>query len=336
MLEILNDVPLKPLHTFGTDVRAEAFVKVADREDVEALPDLLKERNYLILGGGSNVLFTDNYRGIVVKPVMNGLNTLDESEGHIVLEAGAGLDWDAFVAFCVKNGYGGVENLSLIPGNVGASPIQNIGAYGVEIEKVIEGVRFFNLAERGWNAYAKGQCGFGYRQSVFKKALKNKCVIVSVVFRLTKKKHDFQLGYGDLSKLVKEKGGESLQAVRDAVIEIRQGKLPDPKVKGNAGSFFKNPVISHVQFIELQKIYPDMPFYDLLGEKKIPAAWLIEKCGWKGKTIGNAGVHHKQALVLVNANGMAKGKEIVELAKQIKNSVQSRFQIELDFEVNIV
>jgi len=299
--------------------------------------DLYKGKPLLILGGGSNILFTKDFEGIVVKISDKGIMKITETEEHVFLNVQAGVDWNEFVDYCLKNNHGGVENLALIPGNVGSSPIQNIGAYGAEVKDVIESVEVVNIETLQMFELTNDECKFGYRNSIFKNELKGKVIIVSVTFKLDKI-HKLNLEYGALKQELKDRKIDkpTIQDVAKAVSDIRRCKLPDPKEIGNSGSFFKNPSLHNDAFTKLKSAFPDIPSYAQADNTfKIPAGWLIEQCGWKGHREGDTGVHAQQALVLVNY-GNATGKEILDLAKNIQKSVLDKFAVELEMEVNVV
>ncbi len=295
---------------------------------------------FLILGGGSNVLLSRDYPGLVIRNNIKGREIVAENEDEVLLKVYSGENWHELVIYCVDRNWGGIENLSLIPGTVGAAPMQNIGAYGVELEQVFHSLEALDLHSFELKAFNKHACAFGYRESVFKKQLKGRYFIYSVTLKLSKKPV-INASYGDILALLESQGLNAdtagIKDVSEAVIQIRQSKLPDPKELGNSGSFFKNPVIKTDQFISLKKEFPEIKGYDQpeSGLVKVPAAWLIEQCGWKGKRIGNTGSHVKQALVLVNY-GDAKGQEIWQLAMDIIQSVKLKFGIELEPEVNII
>lgn len=328
---------LKPFNTFGIDVKAAKFVEV---ENLEELKDLLKQvyaSELFILGGGSNMLLTQDIEKTVVHIDLKGIEVIREDEEEVVVKAMAGENWHEFVLFCISRGFGGLENLSLIPGNVGTAPIQNIGAYGVEIKDTFESCSALNVQSLELKKFNREDCEFGYRESVFKNSEKGNYIITDVSFRLKKKDHELNTSYGSIDEFLKEKGisEPTIKDVSDAVINIRQSKLPDPRELGNSGSFFKNPVILKKELEQLQKTFPEMPFYVLDEETvKIPAGWLIDKAGLKGFRKGDAGVHKKQALVLVNY-GNASGAEILELSAMIRRSVLDKFGIEISPEVNI-
>ncbi len=337
MISISENISLKPYHTFATEAKARYF---AIFTDVQELNVLLKDKRFaglpcLILGGGSNILFTQDFDGLVLQNNIRGVDILREDKSSHFVKVGGGENWDDFVAYCVNQGWGGLENLSYIPGNVGAAPIQNIGAYGTEVKESIQLVQTLNKENQLPISYTNSDCLFDYRSSIFKNQLKGKRIITHVVFTLSKKPR-FNLNYGILYETVSSKGPVNLNNIRQSVIEIRKNKLPDPKKTGNAGSFFKNPVVDKKAFGTLQSAYPDIPSYTLQNKKyKLPAGWLIDKLGWKGYREGDAGVHPKQALVLVNY-GNATGKEILQLSKKIHDSVRSKFGINLAYEVNIL
>jgi UDP-N-acetylmuramate dehydrogenase len=332
------NISLKSFNTFGIDVKAKAFGRF---ESVEALKTLLSERDVetpiFILGGGSNVLLTKDLPFFVVKNEILGVEVVGETEATIQLKVGSGVEWHSFVRYSVESGWGGIENMSLIPGSVGASPMQNIGAYGAEIKDVFVSLEALHIESLELHSFTKEQCQFGYRESVFKRALKDQYVIVSVTYDLLKNPK-FNTTYGAIQSEIEVMGVEKITAetVSQAVMNIRRSKLPDPKILGNAGSFFKNPVVSKRVFEELSSNYPDAPHYPQeSGEEKLAAGWLIEKAGWKGKQVGNCGVHEKQALVLVNYGG-ATGFEIYELSTSIIEDIQVKFGVTLEREVNIL
>ena len=331
---------LKPYNTFGIDVQAAHFATIATSEDLQELfqTDIYKNESHLILGGGSNILFTKDFDGIVIKVKMKGIHIISETEDNITIKVAAGEVWHDIVLYCVKNNWGGIENLSLIPGLTGAAPIQNIGAYGVEIKNVIKEVHGIDLSTGELRTFNNEECCFGYRESVFKHQLKEKYFISSITLTLTKKSHRFNIVYGALQDTLIGMNitTPTIQSISDAVVMIRQKKLPDPRVIGNAGSFFKNPSITQDHFYLLQKNNPQIPSYPSVNQEvKVPAGWLIEQCGWKGKKINNVGVHSLQALVLVNY-GNGNGKEILDLAMKISASVKENFNIVLTPEVNII
>lgn len=333
---IQENITLKNLNTFGVDAKASYFVKAQNKQDLIQLLSL-KEFQHLpkfVLGEGSNILFTQDYPGLVIKVAMKGIQLEQEDDNYVWIQVGAGENWHDFVIYCVKHGYAGIENLSLIPGTVGAAPIQNIGAYGAELKDVFIELTALNLQEGSIRIFKKEDCQFGYRDSIFKHAYKNQFIILSVVLRLSKKPN-FNISYGNLKETLElmQIKDLNIKAISDAVIRIRCSKLPDPKKIGNAGSFFKNPIISYADFLKVKKSYPDIPHFNNSKDTiKLNAAWLIEQCGWKGKRFGNIGVYEKQALILVNyANGTAA--EIQELANKIQQSVAKKFGVSLSPEV---
>jgi len=325
-------------NTFGMSVTADSFVEVNSIEEVQQLiKQGVFQSNFFILGGGSNILFTKNFDGTVVKNNITGIRVLNEDNENIDVYIGAGENWQQTVLHCVDQDWGGIENLSLIPGCVGAAPIQNIGAYGVELEDVLTRVHFIDLSNGESKSLENKQCQFGYRNSIFKHSLKNKVLITGIELRLSKK-HDLSLEYGAIKSQLEIENitNPTIKDVSNAVIAIRQSKLPDPAELGNSGSFFKNPIISTDLFNEIKKSNPSINCYPVNETHvKIAAGWLIEQCGWKGKRIGNTGSHAKQALVLVNYGG-AKGSEVLALANKIIESVKEAFNVTLEPEVNII
>ncbi len=325
-------------NTFGMSVTADSFVEVNSIEEVQQLiKQGVFQSNFFILGGGSNILFTKNFDGTVVKNNITGIRVLNEDNENIDVYIGAGENWHQTVLHCVDQDWGGIENLSLIPGCVGAAPIQNIGAYGVELEDVLTRVHFIDLSNGESKSLENKQCQFGYRNSIFKHSLKNKVLITGIELRLSKK-HDLSLEYGAIKSQLEIENitNPTIKDVSNAVIAIRQSKLPDPAELGNSGSFFKNPIISTDLFNEIKKSNPSINCYPVNETHvKIAAGWLIEQCGWKGKRIGNTGSHAKQALVLVNYGG-AKGSEVLALANKIIESVKEAFNVTLEPEVNII
>ncbi len=336
-MKILRNVSLKKYNTFGVDVIAKDFYTIDSKQDLEHLlskNESIGSRN-LILGGGSNVLLMDDIDIPVFKISISGKEIVRENADHVWIKVGAGELWHDFVIYCIEHQWSGVENLSLIPGTVGAAPMQNIGAYGVEIKSVFDTLEAVHIASGHTEVFDKEQCCFGYRESIFKNTHKGKYIICSVTFRLNKKAK-FNISYGAIQETLKLMGVEKpdLKSVSDAVIRIRQSKLPDPKDIGNAGSFFKNPSIDRQDFEQLKITYPDIPGYPSSENKvKVPAGWLIEQCGWKGKRRADIGVHELQALVLVNY-GAGTGNRIWQLAMDIRDSVNEKFGIQIEPEVN--
>lgn len=332
-----KNISLKKYNTFGLDYTADHLVSI-DTED-EIIRFFREKRPVkepiLILGGGSNILFTSDFKGTIINPLIGGISIKESYPDHVIVSAGAGIKWDTFVEWSVANGFGGVENLSLIPGSVGATPVQNIGAYGVEIKDYIEKVRTVCITDGSIKEFTNHECMFGYRNSIFKGACKGIYVVTRVYFRLNINPV-LNPGYGSLKNEVNKLGDLSLRNIREAVINIRRLKLPDYEITGNAGSFFKNPVVKISFADKLKKIYPAIPtFNEPSGNIKLAAGWLIEQCGWKGKRIGDVAVHEKQALVLVNY-GKATGKDIFDLSEKIKQSVFEKFGIELEREVEVI
>jgi len=327
---------LKEYNTFGVEVLANNFNK-AENED-EILNFLSENKNVpLILGGGSNILFKNNINKPILKIEIKGIEIIEENENTVYISVGAGENWNDFVKWTLVKNYGGIENLSLIPGNVGSAPIQNIGAYGVELKDVFQSCRAISIDNKILKTFNKEQCNFTYRSSIFKEKLKNKYIISRVTFKLSKINHVINSEYKPLKDLLKIKGNlnPTIQDISKLVIKIRTNKLPDPKKIGNCGSFFKNPIISNSKFKNLNKYLSSVPNYKISeNEVKIPAAWLIEECGFKGKNEGKTGTHKKHALVIVN-NGGATGKEIYDFSQKIKKSVLKKFNILLEEEVNI-
>ncbi|WP_332032567.1 UDP-N-acetylmuramate dehydrogenase [Kaistella sp.] len=339
-MKIQEKYSLKNLNTFGVDVSAKYFAEVKDVDDLKYAIEFAKINHFeiLFLGGGSNILFTQDFGGLVIKLDLKGISEEFLNESEVLVTAKAGENWHEFVQFCLSENYGGLENLSLIPGNVGTSPMQNIGAYGTEIKDTFEKCKVLNIETLEIEEFNKEECGFGYRDSIFKGEVKGKYVILEVTFKLSRKNHQIKTEYGAIKNELDKLGikNPTIQDVSRAVISIRQSKLPDPKILGNAGSFFKNPTIPLQQFTEVQNSYPQMPNYPNGEMVKIPAGWLIEQCGWKGKQVGNVASHELQALVIVNKTGNATGKEIYDFSTMIIESVKNKFGIGLEREVNIV
>lgn len=334
---IYDNISLKKYNTFGLNIKADRLITFVHEENAIHFfrQEKLSDQNYLIIGKGSNLLFTGDFHGTVIRPEIEGISLEEKKSDNVVVSCGAGVIWDRLVESTVNNGLGGLENLSLIPGLVGASPVQNIGAYGVEVKNSIEKVRAISIEDGSIREFSNEECAFGYRSSIFKKELKGRYMITKVFFRLSTKPK-LCLEYGSLKEEVSKLGSMSLGNIRKIVIKIRETKLPDPDHLGNAGSFFKNPVISVSSANKLKSEYPGLPtFSDPTGDIKLPAGWLIEQCGWKGRRIGDAGVHDKQALVLVN-HGKASGMELFNLSEEIRRSVAARFGISLEREVEII
>ncbi|AOY57047.1 UDP-N-acetylenolpyruvoylglucosamine reductase [Desulfococcus multivorans DSM 2059] len=336
-MEIQRNISLKPFTTFQVEASAEAYIRFdAVDEILGFLADgLLKGRRRLVLGGGSNLLFLNNFEGLILHPAMKGISVVGEDADDVLVSAAAGETWDDLVAFVVGHGWGGLENLSGIPGHVGASVIQNIGAYGIEAGDAVAAVEAVSLDDRQQVTFSPNDCDFGYRFSRFKGEWHDRFIITAVVFRLSRRP-DCVLHYPGLREAAACMGDVTPANIRQAVIDIRKRKLPDPAVIPNAGSFFKNPVVSGTVIEEMRDRFPDMPFYSQSdGAFKLPAGWLIEQCGWRGRTFGNAAVHGDHALVLVNSGG-AGGREIYDLSEGIRASVAERFGISLEREVVVV
>lgn len=331
---------LKPYNTFGVDAQAKYFVEINSIEELKDALTFSKENALplLLLGGGSNILLTKNFEGLAIKLNLKGISEKNLNENEILVTAEAGENWHEFVMDCLNKNYGGLENLSLIPGNVGTSPMQNIGAYGTEIKDVFVHCQVLDLENLEIETFDIEKCRFGYRDSIFKQEGKGRYIILEVTFKLTTKDHHIKTEYGAITSELEKLGIEnpSIQDVSRAVINIRQSKLPDPKQIGNAGSFFKNPTIPLAQFEELQQKFESFQGYPNGNMVKVPAGWLIEQCGWKGKQIGNVASHKLQSLVIINATGEATGKEIFDFSTEIINSVQEKFGIKLEREVNII
>lgn len=337
MLKIIKNHSLHKHNTFKVKVSAKFYT--APKTLDELITILRKYRkpdqDLLTIGEGSNILLTNNFQGLVIRPDIKGIEILDKSSDNVIIKVWAGENWDNFVVYCISNGFGGVENLSWIPGSVGACPIQNIGAYGAEVENVIESVTGILTDSLEQITLTRDKCNFGYRDSIFKQELKGRFIITNVIFKLSRKPV-LNTTYGRLKDELAENKKTDLQSVRQAVIKIRKDKLPDPDKFGSAGSFFRNPVISKNKFINLRSDYPDIPSYPANNQEvKVAAGWLIEKAGWAGKRTGDAGVYNKQALILLNY-GSATGQQIKELAEKIMLSVSNKFGIDLQTEVNII
>ncbi|MCF8256918.1 MAG: UDP-N-acetylmuramate dehydrogenase [Flavobacteriales bacterium] len=334
---ILNNVSLRPFNTFGIDVMAKALTQVTTEDELREVLEHNRKTtdDLLILGGGSNILFTRNMNGLVLVNQLGGISIVREDTDSVTIRAGAGVVWHELVMHCVVLGWGGIENLSLIPGRVGAAPMQNIGAYGVELREVFTELEALHIYSGELRRFTNEDCQFGYRESVFKRNLHGQYIIISVTITLSKHPK-LNISYGAIGEELEKMGvgRPALADVSRAVINIRKSKLPDPAVLGNAGSFFKNPTVSKDLADHIRQSHPDLPSYPANGGMKLAAGWLIEKCGWKGKVVGNTGSHRNQALVLVNY-GHATGAEIFQLSEDIMHSVQDTFGVELEREVNV-
>jgi len=338
MLTIRENFNLTKLNTFGVEAKAKYFVRVNSEEEVKELINnsSYKNNRVFILGSGSNILFTKDFDGLIISSAIKGISVKEETEDYIFLKVGSGENWHHLVMYCVERNWGGIENLSLIPGQVGGAPFQNIGAYGLEVSDVIEEVNSIDLDTSGSVIFSNQQCQFAYRNSIFKK--NNKYFITSVTFKLTKKNHSLQTDYKSLKEyMVTNKiSTPTIKNISDAVIAIRRQKLVDPNEFGNAGSFFTNPIVSSQQLMRLKKEYPTIQYHNIDNEAvKIFAGWLIEQCGWKGKQINNVGVNKNQALVILNL-GNATGEDILDFSQKIKSDVFKKFQIQLESEVTIL
>jgi len=337
-VEIKHDISLKKYNSFGIEAIAKHFVSINNIEDLKAILQCEDYKDRFILGGGSNMLLTKDVEALVMHINLKGISIISEDESSVIVKAGAGENWHKFVLWCIAHNFGGLENLSLIPGNVGTAPIQNIGAYGVELKDTFISCEAFEIRTLKTKTFSNSECEFDYRNSIFKQELKGKYIITSVTFKLSKQNHTLYTNYGAIAlqletMQIKE---PTIKDVSNAVIAIRESKLPNPKEIGNSGSFFKNPVISNEKFETLKQNFPDIPNYPVsISTTKVPAGWLIEKAGFKGKSFGNYGVHKNQALVLVNYND-AKGSDILKLSKTIQQTIKRIFNISIEAEVNIL
>jgi len=336
MNKISSNFSLKHYNTFNIDVKSDKFISINSEDQlIDFLSQHKGEENIFFLGGGSNVLFSKDYNGTIIHISIKGKKIIEELDDSIIIEVNSGENWHEFVKWSIENNYGGIENLSLIPGNVGAAPIQNIGAYGVELKDVFDSCRVLSIDSKKIQHYNKGECQFDYRTSVFKSKPKNKYIILSIRLKLTKDSHSYNLSYDSLKERFNDKE-INLSNISDEIIKIRESKLPDPKKIGNCGSFFKNPLIELKDLEKILEKYPKLPHHKIQnGLYKIPAAWLIEKMGFKEKNLGDAGVYNNQPLVVVN-NGNASGSDILNFTNSIKKSVQEEFNIDLEEEVNII
>jgi UDP-N-acetylmuramate dehydrogenase len=338
-MKIFTNVPLKKYNTFGLNYIADCLIHIRNKKEAKEVFNgtLSWQKPFLIVGGGSNILFTSDFKGTILYPDLRGIKIeeQDNGRGNVIVSAGAGVNWDDFVEWTVNKGYGGLENLSLIPGKVGATPVQNIGAYGVEVNELIVKVETISTTDGSIHIFTNEECEFGYRNSIFKNSAKGKYLVTKVYYCLAEPPQ-LNLCYESLKEEVSKLGDATLKSVRQAVINIRKNKLPDPELIGNAGSFFKNTFVENSLAEHLKKDYPDMPVYEEKdGYKKLASGWLIDRCGWKGKRKGDAGVHDKQALVLINY-GNATGKEIYDLSEEIRKSVYQKFGVDMEREAEII
>ena len=338
-MRIQKNISLKKYNTFRIEVKAKEFVKINSDEEIQSLisSGILKNKKFFILGDGSNILFTKNFDGIIVKINTKGKRVIKENSEHIFVKVSAGEDWQNFVDYCIENNFAGVENLSLIPGTVGAAPVQNIGAYGAELKDVFYELQAIEIESGKIIKFTKSNCEFSYRNSIFKNRLRNKYVIISVVFKLHKHPK-IKLEYGNIKQELEKSGiiNPDIKEISNAICNIRRNKLPDVEKIGSAGSFFKNPVVDEEFFIKLKNKFPEIPAYKLHDSKyKLAAGWLIEKSGLKGKTFGNAGIYKDQALVIVNHGG-ASSDEIIYVMEKIQKIVFENFRVKLQTEVNII
>lgn len=338
-MKIYEDFKLLNYNTFGVESNSKYYIEISSEEALRNVSKLnhFKKNPILILGGGSNILFTKNFDGLVISNKIRGREIIFQNSDYVYLKVGAGENWHDLVMYCVDKGWGGIENLSLIPGNTGTAPMQNIGAYGVEIKETFLELEAFEIKTGKTIKFLKSDCNFGYRESIFKNEKKNQYIILNITLKLNKKP-EINISYGDVIKILEDNNikNPTIKDVSNAIISIRKLKLPDPNKIGNCGSFFKNPIIEKNQLKIIQKKYPNIVYYKINESKvKIAAGWLIEKAGWKGKTFNNYGVHKNQALVLVNY-GNAKGSEIYELSEKIIVDIYQKFQISLEREVNII
>ncbi|HET8736737.1 MAG TPA: UDP-N-acetylmuramate dehydrogenase [Pricia sp.] len=337
-MDIKKEISLKPYNTFGIAAKARYFLEINSVEELRQALQLEKHPEKFVISGGSNMLITGNLDKLVLYINIKGIEMVGEENDQVILKVMAGENWHELVLWTLDHGYGGLENLSLIPGNVGTAPIQNIGAYGVELKDIFVSCEAMSVSDQRLTTFTKRDCRFGYRDSFFKNEGKGRYIIVSVILKLNKRPHRVNTSYGAIKSELQKQGisDPTIQDVSNAVIAIRQSKLPDPKVLGNSGSFFKNPVISASEFHIFTKVHPQAPFYKISDDAyKIPAGWLIEQCGFKGKRFGDAGVHEHQALVLVN-HGNATGEEIIDMARKIADAVLRKFNIAIEPEVNII
>ena len=337
-MEIQNHFSLRNYNTFGIEAKAKEFVAVHSIEELETILAENKLKKKFILGGGSNMLLTKDIDALVIHIDLKGKKIVEENDDFVWVESQAGENWHEFVMWTIDNNFGGLENMSLIPGNVGTTPVQNIGAYGTEIKDTFVSCSAMKIDSMEMKSFVNAECHFGYRESIFKNEVKDQYIITSVIFKLTKRNHKINISYGDITAELDKLNIKTptLKDVSNAVITIRQSKLPDPKVLGNSGSFFKNPIVLKSDFELIHKKFPEMKYYEISEtEVKVPAGWLIEQAGFKGKRFGDAGIHKNQALVLVNY-GNATGQEIVNVSKEIQETIFQKFGIHIEAEVNII
>ncbi|QBZ98157.1 UDP-N-acetylmuramate dehydrogenase [Flavobacterium sangjuense] len=337
-MTIQNNFSLKKYNTFGIEAKAKQFVAIHSVEDLKTILQEHQSEPKFILGGGSNMLLTQDIQALVIHIDLKGKKVLKEDDDYVWVESQAGENWHEFVLWTIDQNFGGLENMSLIPGNVGTTPVQNIGAYGTEIKDTFVSCDAMNIATQVMKTFTKENCHFGYRESVFKHEAKDQFIITSVIFKLTKRNHKINTSYGDITKELEKQNvvTPTLKDISNAVIAIRQSKLPDPKELGNSGSFFKNPIIPKTQYEKVHALHPEMPHYVVSEtEVKVPAGWLIERAGFKGKRFGDAGIHKNQALVLVNY-GNATGQEILAVSRDIQATILKEFGIAIEAEVNVI
>ena len=334
MVNFKNNISLLPYNTFGIDVKTSSFIQVKKTDDLLNAFKKKSFENFLVIGQGSNILFTEDFPGLTILMDNHGKKVIEENQKEVIVEIQSGENWHEFVLWCLKNNYGGVENLALIPGKVGGAPIQNIGAYGVEIKDVFLTCNTLEISTLTYKEFNLKECDFRYRDSVFKSELKGKYIITSVTLKLQKYPHTVNLEYGNLKNMLKDKE-KTIQNIAESIIKIRSSKLPDPKIIGNCGSFFKNPIILKSKLKDLKKTFKEVPFYPHTKDKiKIPAAWIIEKLGFKGYNENSVGVYKNHSLVLIN-HGNAKGKDVKILAEKIRSKVFDSFSISLEYEVKV-
>ncbi|MDI1304127.1 MAG: UDP-N-acetylmuramate dehydrogenase [bacterium] len=337
-MEIQNNISLKKYNTFGIEAKAKQFAAVHSTEELKVILEENKAQKKFILGGGSNMLLTKDIDALVIHIDLKGKKIIEENEDFVWVESQAGENWHEFVLWTIDQNFGGLENMSLIPGNVGTTPVQNIGAYGTEIKDTFVSCKAMTIENQEIKTFLKEDCHFGYRESIFKNEAKNQFIITSVVFKLTKRNHKINISYGDITAELAKNSitNPTLKDVSNAVIAIRQSKLPDPKELGNSGSFFKNPILLKSDFEKIHQQFPEMKYFDISDtEVKVPAGWLIEQAGFKGKRFGDAGIHKNQALVLVNY-GNATGQEILDVSKNIQETIFKTFGIHIEAEVNVI